>query len=60
MMLVAESEFSPVYSCPDCGFPVCKAGKGWSGKNRPQRYRCKGCGNVYTGEKKLKTTGGKQ
>lgn len=32
--------------CPVCNRPMMMAGKGWSGKNRVQRYRCGGCGKV--------------
>lgn len=32
--------------CPKCNIPMAKAGKGWSGLHKVQRYRCSGCGKA--------------
>ena len=39
-----ESDKKPI--CPRCKVELHKAGFGWSGKNRIQRYRCGKCGCV--------------
>ncbi len=32
--------------CPDCGKPMHKAGKAWSGRKKVQRWKCPGCGRT--------------
>uniref|UniRef100_A0A6M3KBS0 Putative transposase n=1 Tax=viral metagenome TaxID=1070528 RepID=A0A6M3KBS0_9ZZZZ len=34
--------------CPNCKIVMHKAGFGWSGRKKVQRYRCQGCGYTTT------------
>lgn len=32
--------------CPDCGGPMHRAGRPWSGRHKVQRYKCPKCGGT--------------
>lgn len=39
-------------TCPECKAPMHKAGMGWSGRKKVQRYRCNACGRTTIQAKK--------
>jgi len=36
--------------CPDCGHPMAKRGRAWSGRHKRQSWQCSACGRTKLGE----------